>query len=161
MVVASFTERMWRGVANAVGRPEWGDDPRYADARMRLKYRDELVERLSEIFRTEPVAVWEERLKAEGVPVTRVNGIDRVASDPQVLTRSMIETLHHPGYGTIRMPGPAVKLSDTPAAILTPPPVLGEHTRQVLVAMGMDEVTLADLERRGVISTMPATMEDV
>ncbi|MET3794720.1 CaiB/BaiF CoA transferase family protein [Aquamicrobium terrae] len=156
MVVASFTERMWRGVARAVGKPEWGDDPRYADAKVRLANRDELVARLAEIFRTRPVAVWEARLKAEGVPVTRVNSVDRVACDPQVLARDLIATLRHPAYGEVRMPGPAVKLSHTPAAIRMPPPMLGEHTHEVLSGLGIEEATMNELEQDGIIAMYSA-----
>lgn len=153
MVVASFTERMWRGVCRAVDRPDWAEDPRYQDAKVRLQNRDEIVGRLADIFREKPVEHWMRRLGDEGVPVTRVNTIDRVAADPQTLAREMIQSVEHDEAGTIRMPGLPFKLSETPGGIRSAPPLLGEHTEEVLAELGLKAAEIRSLMNAGVIES--------
>jgi crotonobetainyl-CoA:carnitine CoA-transferase CaiB-like acyl-CoA transferase len=153
MIVASFTERMWRGVCQAIERPDWAEDPRYRDATVRLANRDELVAKLAAIFKEQPAAFWEERLQREGVPVTRVNTIDKVAEDEQTEARRMIETVTHPLFGEIRMPGLPIKLSETPAKIRQAPPALGEHTEEILRGLDLSASEIAALSARGVIAS--------
>jgi crotonobetainyl-CoA:carnitine CoA-transferase CaiB-like acyl-CoA transferase len=159
MVVASFTERMWRGVCQAVDRPELADDPRYVDARARFQNREELVALLNDIFAVRPASYWEERLRKQGVPFTRVNTLDRVVEDEQVSARRMIATLEHAEAGPIRLVDLPVKLSATPGRMRMAPPVLGQHTTEVLRELGFNEASIADLALERIVqdAALPAT----
>jgi crotonobetainyl-CoA:carnitine CoA-transferase CaiB-like acyl-CoA transferase len=136
MVVAAFTDRMWCGVCNAIERPEWGADPRYHNARGRSEHREMLIAQLSAILATRTVVEWEKRLTAEGVPFTRVNTIDQVATDEQALARDMIQTVTHPEAGPIKMVGLPLKFSAAAGDIRQSPPLLGEHSVQIAEELG-------------------------
>ncbi len=151
MAVASFTEVMWAGVCRAIEKPEWTDDPRYGNANVRYENRDELIGKLSDIFAQENVSYWEERMYAEGVPFTRVNSIDRVAEEEQVLARNMIRTVTHPEAGELKMAGLPIKFSDTSDDSIAPPPLLGQDSLDVLASLGYDQAATDKLIADGVI----------
>jgi crotonobetainyl-CoA:carnitine CoA-transferase CaiB-like acyl-CoA transferase len=156
MVVAAFTDRMWCGVCNAVGRPEWGADPRYHNAAGRFENRDELIAQLADILATRTVVEWEKRLAAEGVPFTRVNTIDQVAVDEQAIARDMIQTVTHPQVGALRMVGLPVKFSGTAGDIRQSPPLLGEHSVQIVQDLGYQRSEIDAMLAQGVIASAEA-----
>jgi crotonobetainyl-CoA:carnitine CoA-transferase CaiB-like acyl-CoA transferase len=151
MVVAAFTDRMWCGVCNAVGRPGWGTDPRYHNAAGRFENRETLIAQLAEIFATRPVDEWETRITAEGVPFTRVNTIDQVAVDEQALARDMIQTVTHPEAGPLKMVGLPIKFSETAADIRQSPPLLGEHSVRIARELGYAPAEIDALLAQGAI----------
>jgi crotonobetainyl-CoA:carnitine CoA-transferase CaiB-like acyl-CoA transferase len=155
VVVASFTERMWQGVCRAVGRPEWMDDARFCISEQRAANRLVLIPLLEAEFAKRTVAEWVELLSAEGVPCTSVNSIDKVVADEQVLLRDMVVETEHPTAGKIKMAGLPIKLSSTPGALRTPPPLLGEHSRSVLRQAGFAATEIESLLDAGVIGEPP------
>src|SRR5439155_23804625 len=97
---------------------------------------------------------WVARLEAAGVPGGPIYTVAEALAHPQVAAREMVVPLEHPSAGAIRVTGVPVRLSDTPGAVRTPPPRLGEHTARLPRELaGVDEETLARLERAGVIAT--------
>ena len=151
VVVAAFTPRMWQGVCRAIERPQWADDERFADSSRRAANRTTLIPMLAEVFTTRTVEDWVERLSAEGVPCTSVNSIDKVVVDPQVAARDMIVDVDHPTIGRLRMAGLPIKLSANPGSVKAPPPLLGEHSRQVLAGLGLSQERIDALVQSGVI----------
>ena len=151
VVVAAFTPRMWQGVCRAIERPQWADDERFADSGRRAANRATLIPMLAEVFATRTVDDWVGRLGAEGVPCTSVNSIDKVVADPQVAARDMIAEVDHPTIGRLRMAGLPIKLSANPGSVRTPPPLLGEHSRQVLGGLGLSPERIEALVKSGVI----------
>ncbi|MFA7391321.1 MAG: CoA transferase [Pigmentiphaga sp.] len=144
-VVAAFTDAMWAGVCRAVGRSEWITDPRFESREGRVDHVDTLIQLLGEVFATRPAGEWIERLAAEGVPSTRVNTIDKVAADEQVLARDMIVSVDHPLAGEIRMAGLPVKLSRNPGEVRLPAPMMGEHTAGILRELGYSDAEIIHL----------------
>lgn len=157
VVVAAFTDRMWEGVCRATGHVEWIEDERFATADHRAANRLVLIPLLKAVFAQDTVAAWVERLGAEGVPCSSVNSIDKVVTDEQVLAREMVAETMHPEAGAIRMAGLPVKLSNSPGAIRTAPPLLGEHSREILQKAGFGNGEIASLFADGVISESAAT----
>ena len=151
VVVAAFTPRMWQGVCRAIERPQWAEDERFADSGRRAANRATLIPLLAEVFLTRTVEDWVVRLSAQGVPCTSVNSIDKVVADPQVAAREMIAEVEHPTIGRLRMAGLPIKLSANPGSVNTPPPLLGEHSRQVLAGLGLSQERIDALVKSGVI----------
>lgn len=151
VVVAAFTPRMWQGVCRAIERPQWAGDERFADSSRRAANRATLIPMLAKVFATRTVDDWVGRLSAEGVPCTSVNSIDKVVADPQVAARDMIAEVDHPTIGRLRMAGLPIKLSANPGSVKTPPPLLGEHSRQVLAGLGLSPERIDALVQSGVI----------
>lgn len=152
LALAVGSEKLWKIFCPAIGRPELTDDPRYRTNGDRARHRDSLIAELQETFLTRPYEEWEPILLAKGIPFGAINGIPEVVEHPQVKARGALVEMDHPQAGKVRMVGVPVRLSETPGAVRTPSPLLGEHTEEVLrdlLELGADEV--AKLRAAGVI----------
>lgn len=152
MVVGAAGEAVWRRLCGAVGRPELADDPRFAKNPQRVENREDLIQILASIFRRRDTATWMDLLREAGVPCAPVQTVDQVFNAAQVKHREMVTEVHHPTAGTIRTAGLPVKLSATPASIRLPPPLLGQHTAEVLGTwLGLDADSVDRLKKDGVV----------
>ncbi len=128
----------WRGFGAAIDRPELADDPRFSTNPDRVANREALIAILAEHFRTAPAGEWIRRIAAADVPVGPVRTVPEVLESEQIKARGMIETVSHPTIGELRLVGIPFKFSATPASIRRPPPLLGEHTGEVVTELGLD-----------------------
>jgi crotonobetainyl-CoA:carnitine CoA-transferase CaiB-like acyl-CoA transferase len=126
-LVAS-TPRQWAGLTKAIGRPELAVDPRFATVSARIANRDLVLRTLEDIFRQRPAAEWIAALEAEDVPVSPVNSMPEVFDNPQVRHRGLRRSVHHPTAGPIDVIANPVCRT----APCTPPPLLGQHTDEIL-----------------------------
>jgi crotonobetainyl-CoA:carnitine CoA-transferase CaiB-like acyl-CoA transferase len=150
MIVAANNDALWRATAKAMGQPQWTEDPRFETVGLRLEHRIELVETIEAVTRTGPTDRWLEALTAAGVPAGPVNDYPQVFDDPQAQARDMVLETEHPQAGTIKMIGSPLKLSEMPSGVRRRPPLLGEHTAEVLSEIGLDAEAVARLsEPRG------------
>jgi crotonobetainyl-CoA:carnitine CoA-transferase CaiB-like acyl-CoA transferase len=94
--------------------------------------RETLIPILAEIFRTRVSSHWIEALHAAGVPAGRVRDLDEVFSAPEVLQRGLVQKLPHPSIGEISLLASPLRLTATPPEYRAPPPLLGQHTREIL-----------------------------
>lgn len=126
------TQRHWARFCELIGKgTELRDDPRFKTNPDRLTNRDELVPMLEAIFIEEDAAHWLEQLRAAEIPSGPINALDETLNDPQILARSMVFEMKHE-VGAIKMLGNPINLSGTPITYRLPPPLLGEHTTEVL-----------------------------
>jgi formyl-CoA transferase/CoA:oxalate CoA-transferase len=152
LALAVGSEKLWRIFCPVIGAPELTDDPRYRTNADRARNRDELIARLQEIFLTRTYEDWEAVLLKNGVPVGAINSIAEVVEHPQVKARNALVEMDHPRAGKVRMVGVPVRLSETPGAVRTPAPLLGEHTDEVLAArLGLSADDLRSLRLAGAI----------
>jgi crotonobetainyl-CoA:carnitine CoA-transferase CaiB-like acyl-CoA transferase len=147
----SSPDKFWRAMFEVVGKPEWADDPRFSNRKGRIENYDLLSQLLQEIFRRGKRDEWLRRLQEKDVPAAPLNTLDEVFADPQVKTYGFPNEVDHPKMGKIKMVGNAVELSRTPPGMHRPPPVLGEHTDEILTGLGYDARKIAALRDRGVI----------
>ena len=110
-----------------------------------------LVEQLQPIFRSGSRDEWLRRLFEKDVPAAPINTLDEVFADPQVREYGFPVEVEHPKMGKMKLVGNAVDMSRTPPTIHQPPPVLGEHTEEILNALGYDAANISSLRTKGVI----------
>ncbi|HVO25937.1 MAG TPA: CoA transferase [Candidatus Margulisiibacteriota bacterium] len=149
--IAAGNDAMWRQLATVLGHPEWITDARFADPMVRLHNRDALTALIEAALGSDDVAHWVECINAAGVPCGPVLDVAQVFSDPQVLARQMLVELPHPEIGMFRTTGLPVKLLRTPGRIERRPPLLGEHTDEVLRECGVADAEIARLRADGVL----------
>ena len=131
--LAAANERQWSILCDVIGQPELRTDPRFADNNTRVKNRTVLREVLDAAFRNQDADEWLEAFRRAGLPCGPINSIPEVFSHAQTEARDLIAGIQHPTAGTVQFPGFPYKLSDTPASVRRPPPMLGEHTEEVLI----------------------------
>jgi formyl-CoA transferase/CoA:oxalate CoA-transferase len=150
-VIAVGNDEQWRRFCGAVGLDGLASDPRFETNRDRVTRYDELRPLLAARLLERPRAQWLEALTAAGVPCGSVRDVGEVLGDPQLAARDMIAHLEHAAAGAIRTLGVPIKLSDTPGAVRTPPPQLGEHTDAVLRDLGFAAEEIARLRATGTV----------
>ena len=153
LIVAIFAEKFWAGFCQAIERPEWARDARFAANRDRVGNREALMHLIEAVFRERPTAEWLTRLHAAGVPAAPILSVDRVLADPQVRHRHMVVELEHPRHGVLPTLGTPIKVDGALEAPLAPPARLGEHTDAVLRdLLKYPAERVAALRREGVIA---------
>ncbi len=148
-VMGATNQKLWQKLCELLGRQELLTDPRFADNPARLANREVLIEELEKTFTTKPAAEWETMLLAAGIPAGRLNTYPEAYASAHGQHRQMKIEIPHPVEGSIPNIGFPVKLSETPQQIRRHPPLLGEHTDEVLTEIGLGGDTLADLRKRG------------
>ena len=132
LIVATGNESQYRAYCRAIGAPELGDDPRFATNRMRLANRELLVGLLTEIMRQGKRDDWIAKLEAVGVPCGPINDIAQAQAHPQAQARQLRRDMPHPAGGIAAVTASPLRLSASPVEYRRAPPLLGEHTEEVL-----------------------------
>jgi crotonobetainyl-CoA:carnitine CoA-transferase CaiB-like acyl-CoA transferase len=144
-VIAVGNDALWRAFCRACGLDTLGEDPRFATNPQRVQDYAALKPLLVERLRTRTRAEWIAALNAAGVPCGAVRDVGEVLADPQLAAREMVQQVEHATLGPIRVTGVPVKLSDTPGAVRSAPPTLGQHTEAVLGELGFSREEIARL----------------
>ncbi|MYC97404.1 MAG: CoA transferase [Caldilineaceae bacterium SB0661_bin_32] len=152
LMLAVGNDSQFASLAEVVGEPSWANDERFSTNPARVHFRELLIPALADHFRQCATDEWIERLRAAGVPCGPVNDIPTALETPQAEHRQMVQTVTD-GYGDrIRLVGPVPKLDRTPAQISRPPPLLGEHTNELLrEKLAITEEEIDTLRNDGVV----------
>jgi formyl-CoA transferase len=150
--LAAANERQWATLCDAIGRPDLKDDPRFATNRERVANRPALLKVLNDAFETRDADEWLANLREAGLPCGPINTVADVFEHPQAQARGLAQETIHPTAGTVRVTGFPYKLSGTPAAVRQAPPLLGQHTQQVLEdLLGYSAQEVAALREGGAV----------
>jgi formyl-CoA transferase/CoA:oxalate CoA-transferase len=154
LALAVGSEKLWKAFCPAIGCPELTDDPRYRTNQDRRANRESLLARLQEVFLTKTYEQWESILLGSGIPVGAINDLGQLAEHPQVKARGALVEVEHKRLGKVRIAGPAARLSETPAAVRSASPLMGEHTEEVLAEiLGLSAAQIAELRVAGAFGT--------
>ncbi len=152
LILAVGNDSQYAKFCAVAGHPELATDSRFARNQGRVRHRDELVPLLQDIMRTRNKAAWLEALEAAKVPCGAINNIAEVFADPQVQARGMVTTWQHPLKPDLHLVSSPIKLGATPVRTDLPPPMLGQHTDDVLRnVLGYADARLTALKDKGVI----------
>jgi len=152
IIVAVGNDGQYKRFVEAGGRPELATDERFATNPMRVRHRDTLVPLLAEMVRTKTKQEWIDALEAAGVPCGPINNLDEVFENPQVQARGLRMDLPHPTGGTVKLVGSPMRMSATPPQYDLPPPLLGQHTEEVLCGLlGESGDRIAELREKGIV----------
>jgi crotonobetainyl-CoA:carnitine CoA-transferase CaiB-like acyl-CoA transferase len=152
IIVATGNDGQYQKLVEAGGQPGLGADPRFATNPLRVKNRDALLPLLADMVRARPRDEWIARLEKVGVPCGPINNIGEVFDNPQVQARGVAIELPHPAAGKVKLVRNPIKMSRTPATSDKAPPLLGQHTDEVLRdVLGKSGSEIADLRAKGVL----------
>ncbi len=162
LTVAVFVEKFWEKLCTVIGKPQYGNDPRFSTQPKRLENRGQVDAMLEEAFRTKTTDEWITLLYKEGVPTAPVLAVDKVFEHPQILARNMLVEIEHEKCGSYKMIGNPLKVytqatgeQGAPREIEPPlrsSPLLGEHTAEVLSQfLGYSRDDVETLRREGVV----------
>lgn len=151
VAIGAANQRNWERLVQALRRSDLLSDARFVDNAARMANRPALVETLTETFKTRPTEEWMPILEEAGVPSGPVLTLDQVYQHPQVRARNMEMEIEHPVAGRIHAIGFPVKYSATPGRVYRPAPVLGQHSFQIIEALGVSPEECLQLEQDGVL----------
>ncbi len=152
MILAIGNDGQFARFCAVAGHPEWAHDLRFATNPQRVAHRADLIPLLRRTTVLRSTHEWIEALEAQGVPCGPINRLDQVFADPQVQARAMRVELPHPLAGSVPLVADPIRLSGSPVVHDRAPPLLGEHTRQVLRDwLDLEDAGYDELRARGVV----------
>lgn len=150
--IAVGNDRQFAALCSSIGHPQIAEDGRFTTNALRVEHRVALVQILQDVFVTQDAQHWLAACETAGIPSGLINSVEQVFEDPQVLANGMLAEIEHPLAGILKMAGIPFQLSETPASIRLPPPLLGQHTDEILKQrLGRSDADIAQLREDGTI----------
>jgi hypothetical protein len=138
-VVGAANQKLWKSLCDVIKKPELFNNPLFADNPARLKNRKLLIIELESVLNTKPSLYWIDLFLSVGIPSGPINNFAQALSSPHAIERKMTMEMDHPVEGKIKSLGFPIKLSETPQELRFPPPLLGEHTEEILSELGFNK----------------------
>jgi formyl-CoA transferase len=152
IAIAVANQKLWVRFCRLIEREEWLEDPRFASNPKRVENREALLPLVDEVMAGKGCDEWMNRFVEAAIPCGPVNDMQHLFADPQVVHRDMIAEVPHPTIGTLRLAGIPIKYSETPGTIRSAPPLLGEHTDEILAeVLGYSTEKIRALRDGGVL----------
>jgi crotonobetainyl-CoA:carnitine CoA-transferase CaiB-like acyl-CoA transferase len=151
LILAVGNDKQYAKFCEIAGHPEWATDPRFRSNADRVRHRQELVPLIAEVLRQKPRQHWLGQLEAAKVPCGAINRLDEVFEDPQIQARGMTVPMAHPLSDQLKVVANPIKLSATPVQYRRPPPLLGQHTAELLDEAGLSADEIEALRAQGVL----------
>jgi formyl-CoA transferase len=153
IAIAVANQKLWEVFCTVIGKDEWRDDPRFESNPKRVENRESLIPLVAEVMASKSCDEWIAVLVEAAIPCGPVNNMESLFNDPQVRHRGMIADVAHPTIGSLRLTGIPVKYSATPGEVKLPPPLLGEHTDEILSSvLEYPPESIAALRTDGVVA---------
>jgi formyl-CoA transferase len=154
IAIAVANDKLWVNFCKVVGHEDWLDDSRFESNPKRVENREALLSVIHELFATKTCDEWMETLVEASIPCGPVNDMAHLFADPQLEHRGMIAEVPHPTIDALKLAGIPIKYSETPGAIRRHPPLLGEHTEEVLSdVLGLPPNRIEALRTQGTIAS--------
>ncbi|KAJ5526776.1 hypothetical protein N7513_010935 [Penicillium frequentans] len=150
--VGGANDRLFGILCDKLGRPEWKTDPRFISNSDRVHNRSELEPLIEAELMKQTTQVWQDRFEGSGLPFAVVNDVQGTMNHEHVRARGMVQSIDHPACGPIKVISPPVKYSNAEPSIRSPPPLLGEHTEELLKVIGFDTARIEELKQKGVVA---------
>ncbi len=152
LILAVGNDNQYAKFCKVAGRPELSNDTRFATNAQRVRHRAVLIPILEDILKSRSKADWLNALEAEKVPCGAINSLAEVFADPHIRSRDMVTQWQHPARGAMELTASPMKLSATPVRSDLPPPLLGQHTDEVLrELLQIDTMSLDALRKQRII----------
>jgi formyl-CoA transferase len=136
LIVGVGSEKQWKDFCRMLHKEEWAEDPRFHINKDRVKNRETLIPMIQEEMMGKTRDEWLSLMEEYAVPGGPINEVDEVFADPQVLHREMLVKMPHPTAGEVKLVGSPIKMSGTPVSYEMAPPLLGQHTEEILKELG-------------------------
>lgn len=137
-VVGAANQRLWLRFCEVIGRPDLRDDPRFADNKARVAHREALAAELAPVFAARPAGEWVDAFLDAGVPAGPINDYAQALDNDHARARGATMEIAHPVEGRFTALGFPVKMSGPGPKVRRPPPLLGEHTGELVAELGLD-----------------------
>jgi succinate--hydroxymethylglutarate CoA-transferase len=145
-------DRLFGLLCDGLGRPDWKTDPKFETNTQRVAHREELDSSIESLTKTKSTQEWLEIYEGSGLPYSAVNDIQGTLNHAHVLARDMVKEMNHDFCGPIKMVNTPVKYSESRPSIRSAPPILGQHTDEVLrETLGLSENDIETLKAEGVV----------
>jgi crotonobetainyl-CoA:carnitine CoA-transferase CaiB-like acyl-CoA transferase len=152
--IGGANQANWERIADALGHPEWKQDPRFMTNTDRMANRDALTAEIERVTGQKPVSHWQSVFDAAGVPAGPVHSVEQALTHEQTLARDMVVTSQHPKAGQVKGVGNPIKFSSHPSqSTSAPAPMLGEHAFEVLSEFGYSAEEVRALIEAGAVGS--------
>ena len=151
LMVGAGNDAQWQRLCSVLGLQDHADDPRFATNSARVANKQYVASIVQQVIGTKPVAHWLKAFDEAGIPCAPIHTLDQTSEHPQVAARDIVVQSQHPVLGPLNQIGFPIRFDGEPRPSPNPPPLLGEHSAEILTRIGFDMDAIADLVERGIV----------